>query len=232
MQHILVVEDDKAIAAFVQAALAREGFVVSAASSGEQALDHIRTTPPDLVVLDLMLPGVGGLDVCRRIRQREQYLPIVILSARSKDVEKIVGLEVGADDYVTKPFNGRELVARVRAVLRLAGQDVSPGQGQIVRVADLSIDRTRHHVTVGGQVVDLTPKEFELLSVMAAEPGRVFGREMLLERIWGYDYDGESRTVDVHIQRLRAKIEPDPAHPTHILTVHGLGYKFAAEERV
>lgn len=230
-KQILVVEDKEAIAAFVQTVLEREGFSVKWASDGAAALAHIKSNPPALILLDLGLPaGMDGLDVCRWVRGREPYIPIIMLTVRSEEVDKIVGLELGADDYVTKPFNARELVARVRAVLRLARQAGATPHRDRLQVGALTIDRAGRTVTVAGQEVELTPKEFDLLATLAWERGRVFGREMLLERVWGYDYMGESRTVDVHIQRLRRKIEPHPAHPSYLLTVRGVGYKFAAEE--
>jgi DNA-binding response OmpR family regulator len=230
-EQILVVEDQGAIVAFVQPALEREGFAVRVASDGATALTQIKANPPDLILLDLMLPpGMDGFDVCRWVRQREPYIPIIMLTARSGDVDKIVGLELGADDYITKPFNARELVARVRAVLRLARQAEAAPSRDRAQAGDLVIDRTGRTVTMAGQAVELTPKEFDLLATLAWSRGRVFGREMLLERVWGYDYMGESRTVDVHIQRLRRKIEPDPTQPCYLLTVRGVGYKFAAEE--
>jgi DNA-binding response OmpR family regulator len=230
-ERILVVEDDEAIAAFVQTALERAGFVVQVVGSGEETLAQVGRRPPDLIVLDLTLMGdMDGLDVCRRVRGYEQYIPIVMLTARDTDADKIVGLELGADDYITKPFNTRELIARVHAVLRLARR-TGPSSGQDrLHIGDLVIDRACRTVTVAGQPVELTPKEFDLLAALAWKPGRVFGREMLLERVWGYDYMGESRTVDVHIQRLRHKVESDPANPRYLLTVHGVGYKFATEE--
>ena len=228
--QILVVEDEQAIAAFVQTSLEREGFSVSVACAGETALAHIRADPPELIVLDLMLPGIDGFEICRRVRQRQAYIPIIMLTSRTDDVDKIVGLELGADDYVTKPFNARELIARIRSVLRLVNQaGASPGRDRL-GIGDLIIDRSRRAVTLAGQAVKLPPKEFDLLVTLAWERGKVFGREMLLERVWGYDYAGESRTVDVHVQRLRSKIEPDPAQPRYLLTVYGIGYKFALDE--
>jgi len=231
-EQILVVEDEKAIAAFVQTALEREGFVAWVARDGTAAFKQIRTNPPDLILLDLRLPDMDGLDVCRRVREGETYIPIVMLTARSDDADKIVGLELGADDYVTKPFNARELVARVRAVLRLSRQSGATQHRDRLQVGELTIDRAGRTVTVADRKVELTPKEFDLLAMLAWERGRVFGREMLLERVWGYDYAGESRTVDVHVQRLRRKIEPEPARPRYLLTVRGVGYKFAAEEEL
>ncbi len=231
-EQILVVEDEKAIVAFVQPALEREGFAVRVAADGATALAQVAVNPPDLILLDLMLPDMDGFQVCRQVRQRQSYIPIIMLTARSDAVDKIVGLELGADDYVTKPFNARELVARVRAVLRLARQAGSPAQRDRLHIGQITIDRSGRSVTVAGQEIELTPKEFDLLAALAWARGRVFGREMLLERIWGYDYPGESRTVDVHIQRLRRKLEPDPAQPRYLLTVRGVGYKFAAEEEL
>ncbi len=230
--RILIVEDEKAIAAFVQAALEREGLSVQVARSGEAALAQIEAERPDLILLDLMLPGLDGFEVCRHVRARKPYIPIIMLTARAQDTDKIVGLELGADDYITKPFNARELTARVRALLRLIRQTSGEPAANLIRAGDLTVDRERHVTTVAGQPIDLTPKEFDLLATLIAERGRVFGREMLLERVWGYDYMGESRTIDVHIQRLRQKIEADPANPHYLLTVRGLGYKFAAEEEL
>lgn len=226
---ILVVEDEEAIASFVQTALEREGFVVSLAVTGEDALQRIETTPPDLMLLDIMLPGLDGLEVCQRVRARKDYTPIIMLTAKDEEVDRVVGLELGADDYVTKPFSARELIARVRAVLRLArGGAGIEDSGERLDIDDrLQIDISGRVVLVDGQTVDLTPKEFDLLTVMASYRGRVFGRDTLLERVWGYDYLGDSRTVDVHIQRLRSKIEPDQHHPYYILTVRTIGYKFA-----
>jgi DNA-binding response OmpR family regulator len=228
--RVLVVEDERSIAAFVQTALEREGFAVEVVSTGQAALAQVKARPPDLILLDLMLPGMDGLEVCRQVRGHEPYIPIVMLTARSEDVDKVVGLELGADDYITKPFNIRELIARVRAVLRLVRHaDTGPDRDRL-QVGQLIIDRASRTVAVAGRQVTLTPKEFDLLATLAWDRGRVYGREMLLERVWGYDYLGESRTVDVHMQRLRHKVEPDPAHPRYLLTVRGVGYKFAAEE--
>jgi DNA-binding response OmpR family regulator len=182
-----------------------------------------------LIVLDLMLPGLDGLQVCQFVRQREQYIPIIMLTARGDDVDKIVGLEVGADDYVTKPFNARELVARVRAILRLAQRSAGQRPAEHLRFDQLEIDLTGRQVFRAGELADLAPKEFDLLAVLARNPGRVFGRETLLEQVWGYDFAGDSRTVDVHVQRLRQKIEDDPHEPRYLLTVRSIGYKFAAD---
>jgi two-component system alkaline phosphatase synthesis response regulator PhoP len=227
---ILLVEDEAAIAAFVQTALEREGFAVEVVEDGQQALARVNQALPDLIILDLMLPGVDGLEVCRAVRRMPTYVPIIMLTARAEDVDKVVGLELGADDYITKPFNTRELIARVRAVLRLAYSRATMEESDRLRIGQLEIDLTGRTVTVGGQPVELTPKEFDLLVLLASHPGRVFGRETLLEKVWGYDYLGDSRTVDVHVQRLRRKLEADPHHPRHLLTVRSIGYKFARED--
>ena len=227
---ILLVEDEAAIAAFVQTALEREGFAVEVVEDGQQALARVNQALPDLVILDLMLPGVNGLEVCRAVRRMRTYVPIIMLTARDEDVDKVVGLELGADDYITKPFNTRELIARVRAVLRLAYSRATMEEPDRLCIGRLEIDLTGRTVTVGGQPVDLTPKEFDLLVLLASHRGRVFGRESLLEKVWGYDYLGDSRTVDVHVQRLRRKLEEDPHHPRYLLTVRSIGYKFPRED--
>ncbi len=227
-QRILIVEDDPAIAAFVQTALEREGFEPEIAETGEKALARAEATPPDLVLLDLMLPGLDGLQVCQALRRRAAYIPIIMLTAKDDDVDKIVGLEIGADDYITKPFKTRELIARVRAVLRLIQRTSGPAS-RALRFGPLEIDPDGRTVTLEGRPVGLTPKEFDLLALLAAHPNRVFGRDTLLAKVWGYDYFGESRTVDVHIQRLRQKIEPDPHAPQFLVTVRNIGYKFEGE---
>ncbi len=227
--HILIVEDEEAIAAFLQTALEREGFITQWVSNGAAALSVIDASRPDLILLDLMLPGMDGLQVCQTMRQAEQYIPIIMLTARSEEVDKIVGLEIGADDYVTKPFNARELVARVRATLRFARRSTGQRPAERLRFGLLEIDLSGRLVISAGQPVDLTPKEFDLLAVLARNPGRVFGRDTLLEQVWGYDFAGDSRTVDVHMQRLRQKIEEDPHEPRFLLTVRSIGYKFAAD---
>jgi DNA-binding response OmpR family regulator len=245
-ERILVVEDDDAIAAFVVTALEREGYTVAWVRTGRDALSHVEgadrnSRAPDLVLLDLMLPDdadqnpVDGLQVCRTIRRGEIYIPIIMVTAKDEDVDKVVGLELGADDYITKPFNTRELLARVRAVLRLAGGGRASRDRERLRIGirgidPLEIDLAGRVVQVGSRPVTLTPKEFDLLVVLARNRGRVFGRATLLQQVWGYDYLGDSRTVDVHVQRLRRKLEPDPHHPRFLLTVHGIGYKFAAGE--
>ena len=229
--RILLVEDDEAIAAFVATALEREGYSVACVTTGREALSHIDSHVPDLVLLDLMLPGgVDGFQVCQAVRRGETYIPIIMVTAKDEDVDKVVGLEMGADDYITKPFNTRELLARVRAVLRLVRGGGGARHHERLCIGLLEIDLAGREVRVESRPVALTPKEFDLLVVLARSPGRVFGRETLLQQVWGYDYLGESRTVDVHIQRLRQKLEPDPRNPRYLVTVHGIGYKFSAEE--
>ena len=230
--QILVVEDDPAIVAFLVPALEREGFEVQVVRDGAAALDRVARMPPELILLDLLLPGVSGLDVCRAVRGHKPYIPIIMLTALSEEVDKVVGLELGADDYITKPFSMRELLARVRAVLRRNRERGATAPHDEIQIEQLTIDRDGRIVAVAGRRIELTPKEFDLLATLAAERGRVFGREMLLERVWGYDYMGESRTVDVHVQRLRSKIEPDPDQPRYLLTVRGIGYRFATEEEL
>lgn len=222
---ILIVEDDPAIGAFVQTALEREGFKAELVKDGESALLRVDTLPPSLILLDLMLPNMGGLEVCQALRRRAQYIPIIMLTAKDDDVDKIVGLEMGADDYITKPFKIRELLARVRALLRLVQHSKNPGS-RTLQFGSLEINVESRTVRREGQLLNLTPKEFELLALLASNPRRVFGRETLLEKVWGYDYAGETRTVDVHIQRLRQKIETNPAEPRFLVTVRNIGYKF------
>ncbi len=228
---ILIVEDDFAMAEGIKALLDGAGYSTVCVYAGEDALERATMNPPDLVLLDLMMPGMDGYEVCQELRKSKEYIPIIIVSKLDEEIDRIVGLEIGADDYLSKPFNDRELLARVRAVLRLAKSLTkdTDGAGQFVIDERLWIDLDGRCVYVDDQAANLTPKEFDLLAFLAKQPGRVFGREMLLERVWGYDYMGESRTVDVHIQRLRKKIEPDPDHPYYILTVRTIGYKFSKQ---
>ena len=225
LQHILIVEDDPAIAAFVQTALEREGFGAELVKRGDLVIARVQASPPDLVLLDLMLPGLDGLEVCKALRLLPQYIPIIMLTAKDDDVDKIVGLEIGADDYITKPFKVRELIARIRARLRSA-QHSTQSIPRILRFDSLEINIDGRTVNRDAQIVNLSPKEFDLLALLASDPRRVYGRETLLKNVWGYDYMGESRTVDVHIQRLRQKIEPDPSQPRFLVTVRSIGYKF------
>lgn len=230
-QRILVVEDDPNVCELVSLYLNREGYQVHCVSNGEEALRAYRAAPPDLIVLDLMLPGVDGLEVCRQVR-KESETPIIMLSARGDDIDRILGLELGADDYVPKPFNPRELVARVKAVLRRSRQsgDGRAGEQRPLQFKGLTIDPLGRVVVVGEQEIQLTPKEFDLLWHMAVHPGRTFTRPELLEAVWGYDYYGDERTVDVHIKRLRQKIEPPGSPVRYIHTVWGVGYKFLVDE--
>lgn len=228
VKKILIIDDDQALVTSLGAGLRDEGFAVVSACSGEDALDCLVRESPDLVILDLMLPGLDGMTVCRMIR-RSSPVPVIMLTAKKDDVDKIVGLEIGADDYVTKPFNFRELLARVKSALRrpeMDGYEVSD-KPDISTIRSLTVDFSRREVRVEGKLVVLPLKEYELLAVMARKPGRVFERDDLLCRIWGDDFYGEEKTLDVHVRRLRAKIEPDPANPTYILTVRGVGYKIA-----
>jgi two-component system, OmpR family, response regulator RegX3 len=227
-KKILIIDDDVALVASLSAGLGDEGFAVVSVNSGEEALDSFRRESPDLVILDLMLPGLDGMTVCRMLR-RSSPVPVIMLTAKNDDVDKIVGLEVGADDYVTKPFSFRELLARVKSALRrpeMDGYDVSE-KPDVSSIGSLTIDFSRREVRAEGRLVVLPLKEYELLGVMARKPGRVFERDDLLCRIWGDDFYGEEKTLDVHIRRLRAKIEPDPANPVYLLTVRGVGYKLA-----
>lgn len=224
-QYILIVEDDLPIATFVQTALEREGYQAGVVQNGDLVLGSVFARRPDLILLDWMLPGKDGLQLTREIRQLPTYIPIIMLTARDDDVDKVVGLELGADDYITKPFKSRELVARARAVLRLANQRTAPAVVRLV-FGTLEIDPPGRAVKKCGQVLSLAPKEYELLELLASNPGRVFERETLLERVWGYQYAGETRTVDVHIQRLRQRIEDHPHQPRYLVTVRNIGYKF------
>jgi len=219
-----VVDDEVKIARPVRDYLEKAGFRVLTAYDGPTALAQFRQERPDLVVLDLNLPGMDGLDVARAIR-RAGNTPIIMLTARVEEADRVAGLELGADDYVTKPFSMRELLARVRAVLRRSGAERQPLP--LIRVGDLLIDREKRRVTVAGKAVELTTTEFDLLTVLASSPGRVFSRMELLDRVQGVAYEGYERTIDVHIKNLRKKIEPDPRHPRYILTVYGVGYRLA-----
>jgi DNA-binding response OmpR family regulator len=227
-ETILVVDDEPKIVKTVRAYLEDAGFRVVTAADGQKALTVFRHENPALVVLDLGLPVIDGLDVARTLR-RDTNVPIIMLTARVEETDRLIGLELGADDYVTKPFSPRELVARVRAVLRRAGAGRERAPLPIV-ASDVTIDLERHRVSVGGQVVDLSPTEFELLSVLAGHPGRVFTRLELLDRVQGYAFEGYERTVDAHVKNLRQKIEPTPKQPRYVLTVYGVGYRFTEDD--
>jgi len=226
---ILVVDDDRKIVDLVRAYLEKDGYRVSAAYDGLQALELARQQRPDLIVLDLLLPGMDGLDVCRVLRGEGNKVPIIMLTAKTTEADKLVGLDLGADDYVTKPFSPRELLARVRAMLRRVGEEEYEGPSE-VRFGELLVDFVRHEVQVGGKPVGLTPTEFKLLEVLIREPGRAFSRLELLDLAFGYNFEGFERTVDVHVMNLRRKIEPDRKDPAYIKTVYGMGYKFAEEQ--
>jgi DNA-binding response OmpR family regulator len=233
----LIVEDEPALVESLHYTLTRQGYHVNTANDGLAAIDIARRQKPDLILLDLMLPKLDGFEVCRILRQ-ELNVPIIMLTARADEIDKIVGLEVGADDYLTKPFSMRELVARIKAHLRrvrmvreemtvdLATPQKSAPSGERMNFDNLLIDLTRHEVLLNNKVLHLKPKEFELLVFLARNRGIVLSRDLTLERVWGWDYDGGSRTVDVHVRWLREKIERDPANPTRIVTVRGAGYRF------
>jgi two-component system, OmpR family, response regulator RegX3 len=223
--RVLVVEDEESFSDALSYLLRREGYDVAVAASGPEAIALFERFGADLVLLDLMLPGVSGTEVCRVIRQRS-VVPIIIVTARDAEVDKVVGLELGADDYVTKPFSSRELVARIRAVLRRGG-DSDDQVSSVVEAGPVRMDVERHTVTVDGTGVTLPLKEFDLLELLLRNADRVLTRSQLIDRVWGSDYVGDTKTLDVHVKRLRAKIEADPATPKHLVTVRGLGYKFS-----
>jgi two-component system, OmpR family, response regulator RegX3 len=221
--RVLVVEDEAPLADSVRYNLEREGYAVSVAGDGRRALESFRSESPSLVILDLMLPELSGLDVCRMIRA-ESDVPIIMVTAKDSEADKVAGLELGADDYVTKPFSVRELVSRVRANLRRSLRPAAAAE--ILEGGPVRMDVARHEVTVGGEVVALPPKEFELLEAFLRRTGRLLTRQVLIDKVWGPDYVGDTRTLDVHVKRLRRKVEEDPHHPIHLVTVRGLGYKF------
>jgi len=223
---ILIVEDDTNLLATLKYNFHREGYDVSTAVDGAEAVETARKEKPGLIILDLMLPKLSGFEVCRILR-KEMTVPILMLTAKSEEVDKIVGLEIGADDYMTKPFSMRELLARVRAMLRRAemAKLEQTSEPTSLKIGDLEIDAARHRAFLRGSILELSPKEFDLLVFLAKNKGFVFSREQLLEKVWGYDYAGDTRTVDVHIRWLRQKIESNPAKPEHLVTVRGTGYK-------
>ena len=224
MTRILVVADEQSFSDALSFMLRKEGFDVGVAADGQLAVDMFEQTGADLVLLDIMLPGMSGTEVCRRIRSTSQ-VPIIMVTAKDSEIDKVVGLELGADDYVTKPFSSRELVARIRAVLRRRVPEVVNGVDSTLRSGNIEMDVDRHVVTVGGQGVRMPLKEFELLEVLMRNAGRVLTRGQLIDRVWGSDYVGDTKTLDVHVKRLRSKIEPNPAEPAVLVTVRGLGYK-------
>ncbi|MCU0265366.1 MAG: response regulator transcription factor [Actinomycetia bacterium] len=226
MTRVLVVEDEESFSEALSYLLRREGFEVVVAADGRTALEEFDRSGADLVLLDLMLPEVSGTEVCRALRQRST-VPVIMLTAKDSEIDKVVGLELGADDYVTKPFSSRELIARIRAVLR-RGQDTDLALPSVVEAGPVRMDVERHVVTVDGRQVTMPLKEFDLLELLLRNAGRVLTRMQLIDRVWGSDYVGDTKTLDVHVKRLRAKIEPQPAEPRYLVTVRGLGYKFEA----
>ena len=225
MPTILVVDDEPQIVELLRSYLERDGFTVKHAPDGEKALEVLRQTPPDLVLLDVMLPRLDGREVCKRIRA-DGTTPIIMLTARDEETDKLLGLELGADDYITKPFSPREVVARVRAVLRRGSREGT----SVIHAGDLTIDLRGHEVTLAERQLDLTPTEFRLLETLASHPNQVFTRMQLIDRVQGHAFEGYERTVDAHIKNLRSKVEPDPRMPRYIVTVYGVGYKFAGGE--
>jgi DNA-binding response OmpR family regulator len=225
-KKIMVVDDEPRLVSVIEAYLEQEGFDVATASNGQEALFAARETKPDLIILDVMMPEMDGYEFMR-VHRREAETPIILLTAKVEEDDKVIGLELGADDYVTKPFRPRELVARVRAVLRRTGQ--ARPEASLLRASTIALDRERHTVEVGEQYVDLTPSEFDLLATLMSVPGRAYSRLELLDRIQGVAYEGYERTIDVHIKNLRSKIEPKPKQPHYIQTVYGVGYRFIRE---
>jgi len=230
-RNILVIEDDKDIAELVALHLRDEGYVVELVHDGSEGLCKAQEKVYDLIVLDLMLPGTDGLTICRNLRGENNMVPILMLTAKSSELDRVLGLEMGADDYLTKPFSIRELVARVKAQLRrsdaiIASASESSTPSDTIRTGEMEIDVERRHVTIKGKALELTAKEFDLLLYFASHPGRVYSRTQLLDQVWGYGHEGYEHTVNSHINRLRAKVEKDPANPHYVLTVWGVGYKF------
>jgi two-component system response regulator RegX3 len=225
MSRVLVVEDEESFSDAITYMLRKEGFEVSVAATGTAALTEFDRTGADIVLLDLMLPEMSGTEVCRQLRQRSN-VPIIMVTARDSEIDKVVGLEIGADDYVTKPYSPRELVARIRAVLRRHATEVVESGAGTLAAGPVRMDVERHVVTVEGGAVQLPLKEFELLELLLRNAGRVLTRGQLIDRVWGADYVGDTKTLDVHVKRLRSKIEPEPSTPRYLVTVRGLGYKF------
>lgn len=224
---VLLVEDEEAFIDALTVGLRREGFIIEVARDGAEALERFAAVQPDLVLLDVMLPTISGIDVCRELR-RFTDTPIIMVTAKAAEIDTVVALEVGADDYVTKPYRLRELVARMRAVLRrrTAGADSTGEEREVIRVDDIELDTDSHEVRVRGEIVNLPLKEFELLALLMENAGRVLPRSTLIDRVWGSDYVGDTKTLDVHVKRVRSKIEDDPSTPTRIVTIRGLGYKY------
>ena len=225
MTKILIVEDEDSVLDPLELLLGKEGFSIETAKNGREALDKFWKVSPDLVLLDIMLPEVSGTEVCRQIRAKSN-VPIIMLTAKDTEVDKVVGLELGADDYIVKPYSKAELVARIKAVLRRGAGEHSTGDVGVITAGPVTIDVDRHAVSIAGESISLPLKEFELLEFLVRNSGRVLTRTQLIDRVWGSDYFGDTKTLDVHVKRLRAKIEKDPANPVYIQTIRGLGYKF------
>jgi two-component system response regulator RegX3 len=226
MPHVLIVEDEESFVEALTVGLKREGFLVSVARDGLEAIENFDSAAPDLVLLDVMLPRMSGIDVCREIRRRSR-VPIIMVTARGSEIDTVVGLEVGADDYVSKPYRLRELVARMRAVLRrIPPTEEANPPGEVLEVGDVRLDADRHEVFLRDTAIALPLKEFELLEILLINAGRVLTRETLIDRVWGPHYVGDTKTLDVHVKRLRSKVEDDPVKPRRITTIRGLGYKF------
>lgn len=226
---ILLVEDEVALREGICFQLERAEYSVVAVESGEAALESVKTSPPDLILLDINLPGIDGLEVCQKLRASEYHLPVLLLTARGDEIDRVVGLEVGADDYIVKPFSSRELLARIKAHLRRERRRGEPSVEPLPTPeapAPVTLDPLQREARRDGELLDLTPREFDLLNVLIAHKGQVLTREQLLEKVWGYDFEGESRVVNVTIGRLRDKLENDPSNPRHLLTVRGVGYRF------
>ncbi|MSO36721.1 MAG: response regulator transcription factor [Acidimicrobiia bacterium] len=225
--RLLIVDDEQSYRDTLSVAFQREGFVVETAADGAEAIERFDATRPSLILLDVMLPKISGIDVCRQIRSRSR-VPIIMVSARSSEIDAVVGLEVGADDYVSKPFRLRELIARVRSALRRVplDDDLDEIRDEVLEIGDVCLDAGRHDVSVRGELVQLPLKEFELLELLMVNAGRVLSREVLIDRIWGPNYFGDTKTLDVHVKRLRTKIEDEPSLPTRLVTVRGVGYRY------
>ncbi|GAA4541124.1 response regulator transcription factor [Pseudonocardia xishanensis] len=225
MTRVLIVEDEESFADPLAFLLRKEGFTAAVATTGQEALEEFDRNGADIVLLDLMLPGMSGTDVCKALRTRSA-VPVIMVTARDSEIDKVVGLELGADDYVTKPYSARELIARVRAVLRRGGETPEADDAGVLEAGPVRMDVERHVVSVNGADVPLPLKEFDLLEYLLRNAGRVLTRGQLIDRVWGADYVGDTKTLDVHVKRLRAKVEDDPGTPKHLVTVRGLGYKF------
>jgi DNA-binding response OmpR family regulator len=232
MNKVLVIEDDPEIVDLLEIHLKDLSCELIKSYTGEEGLNYVKGTPFDLVILDVMLPGIDGMEVCRRIRSEQINVPVLMLTAKSEEIDKVLGLEIGADDYLTKPFSIREFIARVKAIFRrtqMMQESLLSPSANLIEAGNLSIDVEMRKVNVDGKKVELSPKEFELLVLLASNPGKSYNRPRLLNLVWGYDFEGYEHTVNSHINRLRAKIEPDMANPTYILTTWGVGYKFNEE---